>query len=254
MSNKISNHIKNSGNMLRNAITFVCMLLLALSVSAQEETATVKKIQYGIKVGTTLSKFSSEQPHNNYKPGIIAGAFVSYRLSDALSLQLEPSFMQQGGNLISIYDYPTFLVEDPPFLLEVRDQKVTFNNVDVPLLLKFEKSIGGLTMFCVAGPAIGLNFNSGTDNSVSARTWDMTAIYYHFYTEENITSNIEMLQYGATGGIGFETPIGNNTLIFDLKYRYSLNKTYPGYSYLGLYNIQGDLRTNTIYFTLGLGF
>jgi hypothetical protein len=249
--------MKNKRNMMRNTFSLICLLLLAFSVSAQDETgteATVKKMQFGIKVGTTLSSFSSEQPHNNFKPGLIAGGFVSYKLSGSLALQLEPSYMQQGGNLISILDYPLFLVQDPPFLLEIRDQKVTFHNIDIPLLLKFEKSIWGLNVFAVTGPTIGINFNAETKNSVSARSFDNIPVYFHFYQEENITGNMELLQYGAVGGIGFETPVGKHTLIFDMKYRYSLNKTYPGYSYLGIYQIQGDLRTNSFYITLGFGF
>ena len=254
LNNIKNNHMKNSGNMLKKFISFFCLLFFAISVSAQDETATVTKIQYGIKVGTTLSTFSSEQPHNNYKPGFIGGVFVSYRLSDNMALQLEPSYMQQGGNLISIYDYTMFLVPDPPFLLEIREQKITFHNVEIPLLLKYEKTVGRLNLFGVAGPSLGINFSSNTRTNVSARSLDEIPIYYNFYTEENITSSIELLQYGVVGGIGFETPVGKHSLIFDVKYRYGLNKTYPGYSYLGIYQIQGDLKTNSFYVTLGFGF
>lgn len=248
--------MKNLRNMMRNSFSLMCFLLLAFSVSGQEETtsASVGKIHFGIKAGTTLSSFSAEQPHTNFKPGLIVGGFISYDLSGNLALQLEPSYMQQGGSLVSIYDYLTFQVYDPPFFIEVRDQKVTFHNIDIPLLLKYKKNIGGLNLFVVAGPSIGLNFDAVTKNEVSARSLDQIPIYYHFYEEDNITSSMKLLQYGATGGIGFETPIGKHTLVFDMKYRYGLNKTYPGYSYLGIYQVQGDLKTNSFYVTLGFGF
>jgi hypothetical protein len=241
--------------MMKKSFSLICLLLLAFSVFGQdEETVTLNKIRFGVKVGTTLSSFSEQQPHTNYKPGFIAGGFLSYELSNSLALQLEPSYIEQGGNLISIFDYPMFLIPDPPFILKIRDQRVTFHNIDIPLLLKYETTILGLKVFGVAGPSIALNINSETKNDVSARSLDNVPIYYNFYEEENITSNIEFLQYGITGGIGFETPLGNHSLIFDMKYRYSLNRTYPGYSYLGIYQVQGDLRTNSFYVTLGFGF
>lgn len=245
-------------NLLRTVFSLSCLCLFTFSINAQERTETgtesVKRISYGFKVGATMSRFSSEQPHINFKPGLTAGIFISYPLSSNFALQLEPAYLQQGGNQISIMDYPMFLVPDPPFLLEIRDQNVTFHNIDIPLLVKFEKTIAGLKLFALAGPSIGFNLNAETRNNVSARSWDQIPIYYNFYQEENITSNIEPLHYGAIGGIGFETPVGTHKIIFDVKYRYSLNNTYKGYSYLGIQQIQGDLQTNTLYFTLGFGF
>lgn len=250
--------MKNLRKRIRIYSILICLFLFASSLLGQEETTTttvtVKKIHYGIKVGTTLSSFSSEQPHNNFKPGLTAGGFVSYDLSGSFSLQLEPMYLQQGGNLISIVDYPMLLVSDPPFLFEVKDQKITYHNIDVPLLIKFKKAISGLTLFAVAGPTVGFNFNTETKNNVSARSSDQIPVYYDFYQEENITSDIKPWQYGAVGGIGFEAPVGKHTLIFDMKYRYSINTTYPGFSYLGITQVQGDLRTNSFYFTLGFGF
>jgi hypothetical protein len=254
--------MKNQNKIFRNSLSLICLLLLSYSVSAQDVTGneasgtavTGKKIQFGIKVGTTLSKFSEEQPHTNFKPGLIVGGFVSYKLSNLLALQLEPSYMQQGGNLISVFDPTLLSYKDYPYSVEVKDQRITFHNIDIPLLLKVEKNILGLNVFAVAGPSIGLNFYSKTENSVSARSNGDIPVYYDFYQEENITSNIKLLQYGVVGGIGFNTPIGKHTLIIDMKYKYGLNKTYKGYSYLGIPQVQGDLKTNSFYITLGFGF
>lgn len=246
--------MKNKKRLLGIIPPLLCLLLCSSSLTAQEDSAKVIKFGYGIKAGTTLSRFSSEQPHNNFKPGFTAGVFVNYRLSNSFLLQVEPAYMQQGGNLISITDFPMLLVPDPPFLLEVKDQKITFHNIDVPLLLKYEKTIAGLKLFAVAGPSFSYNLKAQSKNNVSARTWDYIPVYYDYYEEENISSSIETMQYGVVGGLGFETPVGDHQLTFDVRYRYGLNKTYPGYSYLGIYHIQGDLKSNTLYFTLGFGF
>lgn len=235
-------------------IPVICLILYSSSLTAQEEGVKTTKFGYGFKVGTTLSSFSSEQPHNNYKPGFTAGIFVSYRLSGSFLIQVEPAYMQQGGNLISITDYPMLLVPDPPFFLELKDQKITFHNIDIPLLLKYEKTAGTMKLFGVVGPSIGYNLKSESRNNVSARSYELIPVYYDYYEEEDISSNIEKLQYGVTGGLGFESQIGKHSLTFDVRYRYSLNKTYPGYSYLGVYHIQGDLQSNTFYLTLGFGF
>lgn len=246
--------MKNSGITKRIGFSLLFLTLFTFSLVAQDESVATKKIQYGIKFGTTLSRFSSEQPHNNIKVGLSAGAFVSYPLSASLDLRLEPAYMQQGGKLISVFDYGLFLMNDAPYALEVRDNKITYNNVEIPLLIRYKKSIGGLNVFAVVGPSIGLNFKTITKTNISARSWESVPVYVNFYREEDITSNIEMLQYGAVGGIGFETPVGTHNLIFDIRYRYGLNKTYPGYSYLGIYQIQGDLKSNSVELSLGFSF
>jgi|WetSurMetagenome_2_1015567.scaffolds.fasta_scaffold75686_2 hypothetical protein len=238
--------------MIRKIFSITCLLLLAFSVSGQDETAS--KLKFGVKVGTTISSFSSEQPQNTYKPGLVAGGFVSYGLTNSLSLQLEPSYMQQGGNLIFINDPLMLGIEDFPYLIEVRNQKITYHNIDIPLLLKYETTVKGLKVFGVAGPSISINAKATSDATVSARSYDMIPVYVTYDRYENISSNIENLQYGVVGGLGFETPLGNHTLIFDMKYKYGLNTTYPGYSYLGINQVKGDLSSNTFYFTLGFGF
>jgi hypothetical protein len=252
--------MKRLKDILKIEFSVVCLFLFTFSLTAQVDSVKksqsdfMSKIKYGIKVGSTLSTFSTEQPHTNFKPGLIAGAFVSYNLSESFELQLEPTYIQQGGNLISINDYAMFLVPDPPFLMEIRDQKITFHNIDLPLLIKYQLNIGGLKVFAVAGPSLAYNIKTETQNDVSARTYDYIPVYYNFHQADNISSDIKSWQYGAVGGIGFETPVGQHSLIFDIRYRYSLNKTYPGYSYLGIFQTQGDLRSNTLYFTLGFGF
>jgi hypothetical protein len=252
--------MKRLKNILKIEFSLICLFLFTLSLSGQvdsvkkSQSGFMSKISYGIKVGATLSTFSTEQPHTNFKPGLMAGAFVSYKLSESFALQLEPTYIQQGGNLISIVDYPLLLVPDPPFFFEIKDQRVTFHNIDLPLLIKYKLTLGGLRVFAVAGPAIAYNFKTITQTDVSARSFDMVPVYYDFHQEDNISSDIKSWQYGAVGGLGFETPVGRHTLIFDIRYRYSLNKTYPGFSYLGIFETQGDLRTNTLYFTLGFGF
>lgn len=252
--------MKRLKNILKIEFSVICLFLFTLTVSGQADSVKksqsgfMSKITYGIKLGATLSTFSTEQPHTNFKPGLMGGLFISYKLSESFALQLEPTYIQQGGNLILIKDYAMLLVPDPPFFLEVRDQRITYHNIDLPLLIKYEIPIGGLKVFAVAGPAIAYNFRTETQNDVSARTYYSIPVYYNFHTEDNISSDIKSWQYGAVGGLGFETSVGRHTLIFDLRYRYSLNKTYPGYSYLGIFETQGDLRTNTLYFTLGFGF
>ncbi len=264
--------MKRLKNILKIEFSLISLFLFTLSVSGQvdsvkkSQSGFMSKISYGIKIGATLSTFSTEQPHTNFKPGLMSGLFISYKFSESFALQLEPTYIQQGGNLISITDYGMLLVKDPPFSYEVHDQRITFHNIDLPLLIKFEIPVGGLKIFAVAGPSIAYNIRTETQTDVTAWTATQTnfarkaailntiPVYYNFHTEDNISSDIKSWQYGAVGGLGFETAVGKHTLIFDLRYRYSLNKTYPGYSYLGIFETQGDLRTNTLYFTLGFGF
>lgn len=238
-------------------IPFFYLFLISSSAFGQEEseqTGRIRPLQYGIKAGITGSRFSSEQPHNNCKPGIIAGIFFNYPISSSFSLQLEPSYLQQGGYLISIIDHSLFLDANPPFSIEINDQKVIYHNIDLPFLVKYEKKSCDVKFFGVIGPAFGINLNSTSKTDVSARSNEMVPVYYDFIKEENISSDIRTMQYGIATGLGFESPLGKHSLIFDIRYRYSINTTWPAYSYLGVNHIQGDLKSNTFYVTLGLGF
>ncbi len=232
----------------------ICIYFIG-NTTAQEgvgNSSELKRINYGVKFGTTITQFTNQQPHTNVKQGITAGGFAAFNFNDHLSLQLELNYLQEGGQLLSIensWDLSRISWD----LIKTDNQNVTLHNLDIPLMLKISYDLGPSKMSLIAGPALGINFHAGVKHETTVLTEILSTSTYT--GNENITSNIERYNVGITAGFGFEIPVfTRNYILIDARYRYGLMPVYKGYSYRGLPQITGDLKSNTIYFTLGFGF
>ena len=231
----------------------IICLYFADSTSAQEAGNTTSQgIHFGGKFGTTVTQFTNQQPHTTVKQGITVGGFAGYSFNDNMAIQLELNYLQEGGRLLN-FDAPWDLSHDTWYDLKTVNQNVTLHNLDIPLLFKYSYSLGASKVFAVAGPALGVNFHSGIKHETTIFT--ETGSIHTYTGEENITKSIERYNVGITAGIGFEIPVfSNNYIIIDARYRYGMMPVYKGYSYRGIPQITGDLKNNTMYFTVGLGF
>ncbi len=233
----------------------IICLYFADNTTAQDAvttTATGQGIHFGGKFGTTVTQFTNQQPHTTVKQGITAGGFFNYSFNNNMAIQLELNYLQEGGQLLCI-NLPGDISYVTWYGAKIDNQNVTLHNLDIPLLFKYSYPLGASKVFVVAGPALGINFHS----SIKHETTVFTNIgSFHTYTgEENITSKIERYNIGITAGLGFEIPVFNkNYIIIDARYRYGMMPVYKGYSYRGIPQITGNLKNNTMYFTVGLGF
>jgi opacity protein-like surface antigen len=232
----------------------ICICFIG-NTSAQESagsSSVQKSFNYGVKFGTTITQFTNQQPHTNVKQGITAGGFAAYNLSDHLSLQLELNYLQEGGQLLSI-EHSWDLNRNSWDLIKTDNQNVILHNLDIPIMLKFSYSLGTSRISLIAGPALGVNLYTGVRHETTVLSDIGNTSTYT--SNENITSNIERYNVGITAGFGFEIPVfTRNYILIDARYRYGLMPVYKGYSYRGLPQITGDLKNNTMYFTLGFGF
>ncbi|MGE0089169.1 MAG: porin family protein [Bacteroidales bacterium] len=236
---------------------FLGALLFFISgtMFAQESESSgggfLNNLKYGIKFGTTISEFTNQQPHTNSIQGITGGGFLNYVFNDKMALQLEASYFQQGGRVLDIY-IPTYVGNDSWYSINIKNKEIVMHNIEVPVLFKYSIGISGFKLNGFIGPSFGYNLHTGV-------TKEGTIIDEyggpHTYTgEENITNNMEKIQYSATAGIGIELPVSDKFyILIDARYRYGINSVYNGYSYLEVTEIQGDLKNNSMYFTLGLG-
>lgn len=228
----------------------ICLYFTANTI-AQEGTI-LESIYYGGKFGTTITQFTNQQPHTTVKQGITAGGFVGYNFNDNMAIQLELNYLQEGGQLLSI-EYAEDLSNYSWDMVSINNQNVTLHNLDIPLMFKYSYPLGAFKIFAVVGPDLGINFHSGIKHETTVFT-EIGSI--STYTgEENITSKIERYNVGITAGLGFEIPVlSNNYILIDARYRYGMMPVYKGYSYREIPQITGDLRNNTMYFTIGFGF
>lgn len=217
-----------------------------------DSEASGTAISFGGKFGTTLSQFTDQQPYTNNAQGYTAGGFFRYSFSELFALQLEANYSQQGGRITN-FDVPEYYgLEDSWYDKKVENQYLRMHNVEVPLLAQFSFDLEGTRLKLNLGPAFSYNMHSGmlTEGTV------FSGKEFHTYTgEENVSSIINSYEYSAIGGIGFEFDVSNHMfLTIDARYKYGINPVYEGYSYIGIPQIQGDLKNHSMYFTLGFGF
>jgi hypothetical protein len=215
---------------------------------AQENQAPGFRL--GIRVGATISNFSNTQPYTTEKLGITIGGVVEYSLSEKFSIQAEPAYMQQGGQYLKFSDDSRF---GDASILAVRTvaSRITAHYIDIPLLAKYKFSaLGNFNPNIVLGGSFGYLLNA-SDNFI--KTYHYSQSYFTVYGKQNISSEFEKMQLGITAGIGGDVSVGSKRLLIDLRYRYGITNAKKSFSYIDLYNVQGDLRTDSFYFTVGLG-
>lgn len=228
---------------------FLSFETFAQGKKQESNGSTGLKLGFGGKFGTTLSSFTNQQPYTNQAQGITAGGFVRYGLTDALSVQLEANYFQQGGRLTN-FDIPSMYGSYDWYNLEASNQYLRMHNIEVPLLAQYKFSFNKLAIIGQLGPSFGYNMHSGV---ISEQTAFNSGVYPTSYTDEkNVTSKVNALQYSITAGISIEYPlIKNMALSIEGRYRYGLNSVYDGYSYIGIPQVQGDLQNHSSYFSIG---
>jgi hypothetical protein len=229
-------------------MSFLWIFCLFLVTESKGQT----NLYYGGKFGTTISQFTNQQPHTNINQGITAGGFIGYNINDKMAVQLELSFMQEGGQLLRV-ENPDDLNYSTWYNLKVENQDVTLNNLDIPVLFKYSYPLSSVKIYANLGAAMGYTIHAGTQYETTVYT--ETGSFHTYTSEENITSKIEKINFGIVAGLGFEIPVfTKNYILIDARYRYGLMPVYKGHSYVGLPQVTGDLNNNTMYITLGFGF
>lgn len=237
-------------------ITFLIVLFLAGNLQAQKDAATEspgvdRKISFGFQTGVVVSTFSDEQPHTGEKIGFMMGGIVTYSLSDRFSIQSEPSYLQQGGSLLRFVDNTRF-GDTSPFSIYNTNSRVTVHSLDLPFFFRYQLPVlESFKSYVAIGPAIG--FTLAVSDRYE-RTYQFGQTYSTVTGQQYVTSQYEPIQFGVTTGIGGEVSLGGNKrLLVGMRYRYGITPIKKGFSYIDLYQVQGDIRTHSFYLMFGIG-
>lgn len=229
----------------------VALMLASVILFAQEESSA--RLRYGVRIGGIVSYFSNQQPHTSEKLGFTLGGVVEYSLSNNFSVQTEPAYMQQGGKFVRFVDDTRFGNDETLFSKYVSNSNITIHSIDLPVLAKYKlPKVGEFQPNVVGGVSVGYTLFA---SDAFERTYTFDQTFSTINGNQIVTSQYEKFQVGLSGGVGGEVGIGGSKrLLIDLRYRYGVTPVKKGFSYIDLYNVQGDLRTHAVYFTLGLGF
>ena len=195
-------------------------ILLAL-VLTLISTASIAQINIGLRQGVLASTFSDKGDlcdNQNVTFSYTAGAFLSVPVSKSLAIQPEINYVRKGRNNetseLATTNETDFLLHylQVPVLLQYRDDQMLNNPKYI--------------FYVNAGPyaAFALNNQIRPSNSVQA-------------TDSKNTD------WGATIGIGFQTPVCNKDIRFDLRYDMGLSK---------IANQPSDYRTKGLSLTIGI--
>jgi len=199
----------------------VSTALLFISMSTFAQTS------FGFRNGvaaTTLSAKGDLFNNNNMTISYTAGIFSTISLNKSLAIQPELNYVRKGrSNETSELNTTT----ETDFLL---------NYLEIPVLLQYrndqmlEKS--GSVFYINAGPYAGFVLSTKTKASDG----------------EGSTPNIsdeKNTDWGATMGIGFQTPIFKKDICFDLRYDMGLSE---------IAQQPDDYRTKALSLTVGIKF
>ncbi len=231
----------------------VCMMFFVFPLMSHAQLG----LSYGAKVGMTNSYFDDEQPNGNAM-GLTAGAFVKYPLSDALAVQAEVNYLQQGGILtqdIVPHNYGYFFSYDSYGYSKVSN--VTIHNLEIPVMAKYALPFASdISPSIFVGPSIALRLGA-TENYEKVISSEPGSMYY--YTSQQIAEGYEVtgqsyefFQFGINAGLSSEIGMGSKVFVVDMRYRYGILPVKVGYSPLKANYYMGDIRSHSVVFSLGL--
>jgi len=245
----------NLGKIIPFLLLFV-FIFAGYSLRAQnddgESTAESMKMDFGGKFGTTISQFTNQQPYTNNAQGITGGGFFRLHFHKLFGVQAEINYSQQGGRITN-FEVPGYYgIDNNWYDLKVENQYLRLHKIEIPILGEFSYKLKDTKVKVNLGPAFSYNAHSGIHSEGTA----ISGLEFHTYTgEENVTSKINSYEFAAIGGIGFEFDVSNSIfLTVDARYKYGFNPVYEGFSYIGIPQIQGDLKNHSFSFTIGCGF
>ena len=166
-------------------IGLVLSLMVTTGIFAQD-------FHYGVKGGVNMavqSQLADYYDNSDIRTGLSAGVFGNMSFDNGFALQTEVNYEQKGGktdNITTTYDY-----------------------ISVPVLAKYSMGTSDRT-------ALKFNINAGPYASflVNAENEIDTDGIKNTVDMKDNTENIE---FGVITGFGMEYPVGDNSLIFDIR-------------------------------------
>lgn len=244
---------------LMSMVVCLCIFLFGSIgvINAQEEQSDEEKstgipLSFGLKAGTNFHSFTDQQPHTGSKMGYSGGLFVMYSFSNAVAVQLDAAYFQQGGRYIQFVDETRFGAPEEYSTKYVKDASVTLHNVFVPLQARISVSNEPYLPDLLIGPYIDVNFAA---TETYEKTGQINDQYVTTVGNDVVTDQYKMLQYGATAALSFTIPTNKNlSVLFDVAYKYGVFPVKEGFSYIDLYNVSGDINSNALSVSVGIKF
>lgn len=203
--------------------TFLILLTTLLSYT-DTVAQSGKTWSIGPEIGANFSKFGRDATDNDFKPGLAAGAFLTYSVVNTFGITGKFLFSQKGAK----YNVGT------------TDSKITLNYLEIPLVGRFFlNKEGKFRPNIFLGPSFGFLLG-GTTKVGDADAEKFTD------AEKDAFNGFD---FGLTGGLGLNFEILDETrLLLDARYTHGLSDVS---SNTGL---TGSINNQAITVTVGVSF
>jgi hypothetical protein len=209
---------------------FVCLTTLSIAQS---------KSSIGIFGGINIPRLSggnSNELSRDYtsRSGGAFGITSSLYIGSNLSLCIDVMYSSEGGkrNGIQAFDASTINPLIPAgtyFYADYKNESI-LNYAEVPVMVKYSVPLTKTSKFYLnIGPYIGFLLNakeitSGSSIIYADRTKQVVVVpvAQSFDAKTNITSDINKLNFGLTGGGGFSQQLGSGEIFIDIRGSYGL--------------------------------
>jgi hypothetical protein len=190
------------------------MLIFTLSIfqgKAQDAAEAKKNIAFGVKAGANISSLTSDYVNlPDLKVGYQAGLFTMFKVSSALSVEIDVLYGRFGSNCLNpekIYTTGSVGTND------IVKSGVVMNALEVPLLANiYVFGFGSTKVRLMVGPEVNFYLTSSaidTRMDATGETKSATIVSGSFQTYD----------VAGVAGIGLDFPAGNHTLGLELRYR-----------------------------------
>jgi hypothetical protein len=186
----------------KNSIMLALASVMLISTAASAQTAI--GLRHGV-AASTLSDKGNLYNDNNVTLSYTAGVFSTFTLNKSLSLQPEINYVRKGRSNETTELNTSFKTD---FLLHY---------LQVPVLLQYRNdqllNKSGSVFYINGGPYAAFVLNTQTRVSQSDEGGILSPI-----------DDSKKTDWGATLGIGFQTPIRQKDVRFDLRYDMGLSE------------------------------
>lgn len=223
----------------------ICLLWFGAVLPGQAQ------ITYGAKAGTTFAAFAAEESLSmGGKPGVFAGAFTDYLISESFSLTGTASYalVSPTWALAPVSGGSVMIARSNTYHLNLAEVGLTVN-YKLPLTF-----LGDLSPMVLAGHTVGYNFYT---NQKSRTTLYYPSATYSAAGSENVTSSFTPFLYSVQGALRFDLPLEDapaQILVLELGYKYTYNNVLSGPIAPTASQSANDYRMHTVYATVGVKF
>lgn len=237
------------------------VIILCACFSFMAQLSNAQKIGVGVRGGLNFSSTSGElntaiaTPSITFNKesvtGYTFGAYGFFKFNPIIALQLEANFTQLGAKTTTT----SIKQIGSTTLASSFVEEVTFNYLQIPILLRVEKGFSDFRVWGNAGPYIGLSLG-GKSKFVTTTIGGIVDNQTSSPNEQYLKSGdaIKSVDVGLMGGVGAGYKVGPGYITFDARYMLGLTRTPPDNAVSsGSFNLD-DFKNRSIMLSLGYMF